>query len=228
MLATVSLLAIVPLVQASTTTSSAGSTSGYVTYAVQTTYNGTSTAATVRETVSPSTSSESIVTLAVQGTEGNFTYSHEVNSSLALLPYLPSISSTSYTYSGKGYTVTASISQDGTSTASFGGKSYTLTDYRYSATITSTNGTSSITGTIAAFPSDLVYSVTAQSQQGSATATLTATSLSPSAAAAAPAAQAASAGLGLTVAAGALVVSLGVKSRNKAKAEGPKPDHWVD
>ena len=89
-------------------------------------------AASVNESVSQSpTAGDSIVMLAVQGTESNFTYSHVVNSSLTLFPYLPAISNENYTYSGKSYTVAASISQQGTSQVSFQGKSYTLTDYAF-------------------------------------------------------------------------------------------------
>jgi len=226
LLAALSLLAFVPISQASTGT---GASSGYVTYSIQATYNGTSRAATVTENVAPSsTAGESIVQLSLQGTESNFTYSHTVNDSLTLFPYLPAISSDSYSYSGKNYTVTATISQHGTSQATFQGKSYTLTDYTFSLLVTSSNGSQTVTGTISAFPSDLVYSVSAQGQQGRATATLTATSLALSDSSATPAIQATSAGLGLSLAVGAVAISLGVKYRHKAPSEGPKPDHWVD
>ena len=60
----------------------------------------------------------------------------------------------------------------------FQGKAYTLTDYAFSADVASANGSRTITGTVSAFPSDLVYSVTAQSNGTSVAATLTATSLS--------------------------------------------------
>lgn len=229
-LAAICLLALVPLVQASTTASSSSASSGYAAYNVQASYNGTTRAASVNESVTPSsTAGESIVALAVQGTQTNFTYSHVVNSSLTLFPYLPAISNQNLTYSYKGYTVTAKVSQQGTSQATFQGKAYTMTNYAFSAEITSSNGSKTITGTISAFPSDLVYSATAQSNGSSVSATLTATSLPLTTAAAAPALQAASAGVGLSLAAGAVALSLGIRTKRKHAAAGPSnPDHWVD
>ena len=227
-LAAVCLLALVPLVQASTTTSPS-STSGYVVYNVQASYNGTTRAVSVNESVTPSsTAGGSIVMLAVEGTQTNFTYSRVVNSSLTLLPYLPGISDQNFTYSDKGYTLAATISQQGTSQATFQGKDYTMTDYAFSAEVTSSNGSHTTTGTISAFPSDLVYSVTAQSNGSSVSATLTATSLALTTAAAAPALQSASAGIGLSLAVGAVAVSLGVKMKRKQGPAATHPDHWVD
>ena len=133
-LAAICLLALVPLVQASTTTNSSSASSGYVVYNVQASYNGTTRAASVNESVTPSsTTGESIIGLAVVGTQTNFTYSRVVNSSLTIFPFLPGISSQNFTYSDKGYTVTAKISQQGTSQATFQGKAYTLTNYAFSA-----------------------------------------------------------------------------------------------
>lgn len=230
LLATLSLLALVPLAQASTSSGATSPSSGYVAYNVQVTVNGTTRAASVNESVTPSSNpNQSIVTLAVEGTQSNFTYSHVVNSSLTLLPYLPAISNQSYSYSNSSYTVSAKISQQGTSQVTFQGKAYTLTEYAFSANVGSANGSRTITGTVAAFPSDLVYSVTAQANSTSVQATLTATSLSLSGAAAAPALQAASAGVGLSLAAGAVALSLGVRMKRKQAQAGPSnPDHWVD
>lgn len=230
MIAAISLLALVPIAQAASTTGASSQSSGYVTYSVQATQNGTSRTASVTETVSPSsTAGESIILLAVQGTASNFTYSHVVNASLTLFPYLPAISNENYTYAGKSYTVAAKISQQGTSQATFQGKAYTLTDYAFSATITSANGTQAISGSVSAFPSDLVYSVSAQSTNGSVSATLTSTSLDLSAAAGAPALQAATVGIGASLAAGAVALSLGVRMKRKQASAGTsKPDHWVD
>jgi len=229
-LAAICLLALVPLVQASTTTNSSSDSSGYAVYSIQASYNGTARTASVNESVTPSsTAGESIILLAVEGTQTNFTYSRVVNSSLTLFPYLPGISNQNFTYSGKGYTVAADISQQGTSQVTFQGTAYTMTSYAFSAEITSTNRSSTITGTISAFPSDLVYSATAQSKGSSVSATLTATSLALTGAAAAPALQAASAGVGLSLAAGAVALSLGIRMKRKHAPAGPStPDHWVD
>jgi hypothetical protein len=230
LLAAISLLAVVPLVQASATTSSSSASSGYATYSVQVTDNGTSRSASVNESVTSSSSpGESIVQLAIDGTQSNFTYSRLVNSSLTLLPYLPAISDQNYTYTGSSYSVVAKISQQGTSQGTFQGKAYTLTDYAFSADISSVNGSQTITGTVSAFPSDLVYSVTAQTTNASVTSTLTATSLALTTGAAALPLQAASAGVGLSLAAGAVALSLGVRwKRKQGAARSSKPDHWVD
>jgi len=229
-LVAISLLAVVPIVQATSTTSSSSPSSGYAAYSVQVTENGTSRAASVNESVIPSaTAGESIIQLTVEGTVSNFTYSHLVNSSLTLFPYLPAISNQNFTYSGKSYTVAAKISQQGTSQVTFQGKAYTMTDYAFSADISSTNGSQTITGSVSAFPSDLVYSVSAQTTSASVAVTLTSTSLTLSTTAAAPALQAASAGIGISLAAGAVALSLGVRMKRKQSPAGPKnPDHWVD
>ncbi len=229
LLASISLLAVVPLAQAATTTSSAPS-SGYVAYSIHAVQNGTARDVSVNESVTPSTTAgKSILLLAVKAASTNFTYSHTVNSSSTLFPYLPGISNESYSYSGKSYTVTAKITQQGSSQVTFQGKAYTVTNYAFSATIVSKNGTQTITGTVSAFPSDLVYSVSAQTSKASLSATLTATSLSLNTPAAAPALQAASAGLGISLAVGAVALSLGVRMKRKQGSAGPsKPDHWVD
>ena len=184
----------------------------------------------MNESVTPSSSAgESVIFLTVQGTQSNFTYSHVVNSSLTLFPYLPAISNQSYSYSDSSYTASGTISQQGTSQVTFQGSSYTLTDYSFSANVGSANGSHTITGTVSAFPSDLVYSATAQSNGTSVAATLTATSLALSGTTAAPALQAVSAGAGLSLAAGAVALSLGVRMKRKQAAAGPSnPDHWVD
>jgi len=223
-LAAISLLALVPIAQATSTTSStssSGQSTGYVAYSIQ---------ASVNESVTPTSSPDkSVVQVTIDGTLSNLTYSRVVNSSLTLLPYLPSISNENYTYSGKSYSATVKISQQGTSQVSFQGKSYTLSDYSFSAVITSTNGTQTITGSVSAFPSDLVYSVSAQTSNASVSATLTSTSLALSTATSGPAIQAASAGIGITLAAGAVALSLGVRMKRKQGSAGPStPDHWVD
>ncbi len=230
-LAGLSLLAVVPLAQAATTASSSSPSSGYASYTIQLDHNGTTRSVSVNESVTPSSSpGRSILLLTVEAASSNFTYSHVVNSSSStLFPYLPAISNQSYAYSGKNYSVAASISQRGTSQVSFQGKAYTVTDYAFSANITSAKGSQTFSGTVSVFPSDLVYSVAAQAGATSFSAALTSTSLPLSGAAAAPAVQAASAGLGISLAAAAVALSLGVRMRRKHGAAGPsKPDHWVD
>jgi hypothetical protein len=230
-LAAISLLALVPLAQAASTASSSSSpSSGYAAYGIQVTQNGTSRTASVNESVTTSsTPGRSILTLAVEGASSNFTYSRFMNSSLTLFPYLPAITGQNYTYSSKSYTITATISQQGTSTVTLQGKPYTVTNFAFSANVASANGSRTISGTVSTFPSDLVYSVSAHANSTSVAATLTSTSLTLSSAAAAPALQAASAGIGLSLAAGAVALSLGIRMKRKQGPGVPSnPDHWVD
>jgi len=230
LLAALSLLALVPVAQAATTSGASGPSSGYVSYSVQAAINGTTHSASFNESVTPSSApGKSILFFAVKGSETNFTYSHVVNASSALFPYLPAISNENYTYSANSTSVVAKISEQGTSQITFQGSAYTLTNYAFSATMTSSKGNTTVAGTVSIFPSDLVYSVSAQSPDGSATATLTSTSLALAAATAAPAIQAASAGLGISIAVGAVALSLGVRmKRKRGPAGGSNPDHWVD
>jgi hypothetical protein len=229
-LAGISLLAVVPLVQAATSASSSSPSSGFASYGVQVTQNGTTRSISVNESVTTGSSpGKSILLLTVEAASSNFTYSHVVNSSSTLFPYLPAISNQNYTYSGKSYSVAAKISQQGTSQVTFQGKTYPVTNYAFSANVVSANGSKTISGTVSAFPSDLVYSVSAQTNNASVAATLTSTSLALTDAAAAPALQAASAGIGISLAVGAVALSLGVRMKRKQGAAGSSnPDHWVD
>jgi hypothetical protein len=111
----------------------------------------------------------------------------------------------------------------------FQGKSYTLTKYVFSADIASAKGSKTLSGTVSAFPSDLVYSFAAKFNNTQVAGTLTSTSLGLSTTSAAPAIQAASAGLGLSLAGAAVALSLGVRARRKRQSDAEsKPDHWVD
>ncbi len=231
LLAALFLLALLPLAQAATTSGSSSPSLGFVAYSVLVTQNGTTRSISVNESVTPSSNpGKSILLLSIKAASSNFTYSHLVNSSSTLFPYLPPISNESYSHTGKSYNVTAKISQQGTSQVTFQGKAYTLTNYAFSAKIDSAKGSRTVTGTVSAFPSDLVYSVTAKADNNArVVATLTSTSLSLNAVATAPALQAASAGLGISLAVGAVALSLGVRMKRKHGSAGPsKPDHWVD
>jgi hypothetical protein len=230
MLVGISLLAVVPLAQAATASSSSSPSSGYASYGIQVTQHGTTRSVSVNESVAPSSSpGKSILLLTVEAASSNLTYSRVVNSSSTLFPYLPAISGQNFTYSGKSYSVAARISQQGTSQVTFQGRAYSVTNYAFSADVVSANGSTSITGSVSAFPSDLVYSVSAQTPNASVAATLTSTSLALSAGAAAPALQAASAGIGISLAVGAVALSLGVRMKRKQAATGSSnPDHWVD
>jgi len=229
LLAVLPFLALLPVAQAASSSTSSPS-SGYAAYSIHVTANGTSRVIAVNETVAPTSSpGKSILSVAVEATSTNFTYSHIINSSSALFPYLPAIANETYSHSGKNYSVAASISKQGTSQVTFQGKAYTLTDYAFSAKVDSAKGSRTVSGSVSAFPSDLVYSASAQFNKTSAVATLTSTSLPLGVVAAAPALQAASAGLGLSLAVGAVALSLGIRMKRKHGASGSsKPDHWVD
>jgi hypothetical protein len=223
-------IALLPVAQAASTSSSASPSSGFAAYSVHVTENGTSRTIAVNESVTPSSNpGKSILLVTVEAASTNFTYSHTINSSSTLFPYLPAIANESYSHSGKTYNITASISKQGTSQVTFQGKGYTLTNYAFSAKIDSAKGSRTITGSVSAFPSDLVYSASAQVNKTSVVATLTSTSLPLSVVAAAPALQAASAGLGISLAVGAVALSLGIRMKRKHGTSGSsKPDHWVD
>jgi hypothetical protein len=230
LLAVLSLLTVLPVVQAANTSSSSSPTSGYAAYSVHVTQNGTARTIAVNESVTPSSNAgKSILLVTVEAASSNFTYSHIINSSSALFPYLPAIANESYSNVGKSYNVTASISKQGTSQVTFQGKGYTLTNYAFSAKIDSAKGSRTISGSVSAFPSDLVYSASSRVNKTSVVATLTSTSLPLGVVAAAPALQAASAGLGISLAVGAVALSLGIRMKRKHGPSGSsKPDHWVD
>ena len=218
-------LALAPAVQASAATSS-----GYVAYSVQVSSAGHSQSFSVNENVSASShQGESVLSLVMKSASTNFTYSHLANSSLSLFPYLPAVANDSFTYSNDSYSVTARIVQTGTSQVTFQGGTHTLNDFAISASFTSPQSSGSAAGKLAAFQSDLVYSVSLSSNGTLVTATLTSTSLPLEAGSANPSIQAASAGVGVSVAAAAVVLSLGVRARRKNGSEATqKPDHWVD
>lgn len=218
-------LVLAPIAQAS-----AAASSGYVAYSVQASSNGKQRSFSLNESVSMSShQGESILTLALTSASTNVTYSHFINSSLIVFPYIPAITNRSFTYSNDSYTITASITQTGTSQVTFQGKAYTLGDYAFTATFTNAQASRSTKGTLSAFQSGLVYSVTFGSNATSVTATLISTSLPLQAESTAPTLQMASAGVGISVAAGAVALSLGVRARRKKESgTARKPDHWVD
>jgi hypothetical protein len=224
------LVALLPVAQAASTSSVASPVSGYVSYSVHVTANGTSKIIAVNESITPNSGAgKSILFVSVEAASTNFTYSHIINSSSAMFPYLPAIANESYSHSSKSYNVTASISKQGTSQVTFQGKAYTVTNYAISAKIDSAKGSKTVTGSVSAFPSDLIYSASVQADKASVVATLTSTSLPLTVVAAAPALQAASAGLGISLAVGAVALSLGIRMKRKHGPSGSsKPDHWVD
>jgi hypothetical protein len=224
-LGVVLVLGLAPVVQ----TGSAAS-SGYVVYSIHASSNGSQQSFSVNETVSPSSSQgESILSLAVESASTNFTYSHLINSSLTVFPYMPVVTNQSFTYRNDSYSISARITQNGSSQVTFQGKVYLLSDYAFYANFTGGESSRNANGDLSVLPSGLVYSVSLLSGGTTVTAMLVSTSLPLQASSAAPNLQAASVGVGASVAAAAVALSVGVRARRKKRPEAaPKPDHWVD
>jgi hypothetical protein len=236
----------------------AGATQGTSTYSVQFSAQGVSNSYKVTETVTPTSNLASdTLYLAVASGSSNFTYSRSVNSSLALQPFLPSITNQSFTYAANGTSVTLQITQNGTVPITFNGGSYKLTSYKFSAEFSAqvpamdnlstfqlpamynlstiggatTGGAmvATISGAISAFPSGLVYSLRG-SVNGTSTfaVTLLSTNLPLNADTVSAGTQVASAGIGAGAVITALALALGVRSKQNKKLAQSKPEHWVD
>jgi membrane-bound inhibitor of C-type lysozyme len=137
----------------------------FVSYNVSGSGNGHSFSATVNETVSQSSmSGMSDFTIQIGSAMSNFSYSKIMNSSQIILPYFPTIANQSLTYQFHNYTITASITQSGTGSANYDGKTYTLSNYTFVVTASGQSQMSgqsqvmSATGSASVFPSGLVYS----------------------------------------------------------------------
>lgn len=219
------LLGLTPVVEADEAASY-----GYVTYTVSASSDGHQQSFSVNESISKSPSQgESILSLVVESASSNFTYSHLLNSSLAVFPYLPATTNLSFAYKNDSYYLAVRITEEENSEVTFQGKGYTLGDYRFDANLTEGGSSKSVDGNLSLFPSDLVYSVMLLSGDTIATATLTSTSLQLQANSSLSSAQVVSAGVGVSAGAAAVALSLGVGVRRKKKSEeAQKPEHWVD
>jgi len=146
-------MAIVPVFAATTAPQ-------YASYSVSGSYGGHSFHAIVNESVaSSSTAGKSDVTLSVASAMGNLSYSKIINASQVILPYFPTVANQSFTYEFHNYSITATINQAGSSSASFSGKSQTVSNYTFSVNV-SGNRSMSATGSASVFPSGLVYAAT--------------------------------------------------------------------
>jgi hypothetical protein len=225
-------LAVLFLIIVSTAGTALASPSGFAAYSVQVNSRGSSRNLTVNESISP-TSNAGFDRLILKVASGswNFNYSRSVNSSLDLFPFVPAISNQSFSYSSGSSRVSADVTQNGTLSVSFQGKTYQLTSLSFRASFSTSNHTGSLAGVLYAFPSGLVYSLrTSFNATTSFSATLQSTSLPLNAAASSSsAAQIASAGLGAGAVLSVVGLSLGVRSRRrKGQPAGAKPDYWVD
>ena len=134
--------------------------SQYAAYSISGNFGNHSISALVNETVAPSSSTGmSDLTLKVASSMENFSYSKIMNSSKVILPYFPTVANQSFSYQIHNYSISASIAQTGTGSATFNGKTYTLTDYTFSVSGAKLGGSPmSATGGASVFPSGLVYS----------------------------------------------------------------------
>jgi len=144
----------------------ATSTSGYVQYGItvsgQGAFNMPKTF-TVNETAQPASQSGFVaLTLSLSSNVLNFTYSKNVNSSSLpeTFPYLSGLTSQSFSYQVSGFSISASITNTGSTNVTFNGESYQGTNYQVS--LSATNSTSdksvSASGNIISMPSGLVDS----------------------------------------------------------------------
>jgi len=167
--------------------------------------------------------------LQLTGTTQNITYSRLVNSSDALLPFMPTVPSKSFEYGNKTFSVHVNLTQAAPESVSFQGNSYTMNVYDISLSGSYGNRSFSAVGTIESFPSSLVYSVELSSGfllQASIVLEGTDLPLSQPSTASTTAAYA---GAGLTAVGLTAVAAVVIRRReNHSKSQEQKPLHWVD
>ena len=205
--------------------------SGYVVYNVRATSGGTLKSYSINESVSPSqTKGESILSIVLRSASTNFTYAHIVNSSLDVFPYLPAVANLTYTYSNDSYVITAHLTKEGSSSITFQGATYALTDYSFNASVSKAQTVPrDLNGNFAVLPSGLIYSATVVTNDTSAMVMLVSTSLPLAASSGDVTTEAASATVGASAVVGAFALSLGIRSRGKTgRKGGQRQDYWVD
>jgi len=97
--------------------------------------------------------------LQLTGNTQNLTYSRLVNSSKALLPFMPTVPSQSFEYGNETFSVHANLTQWASQSVNFKGSSYTMTVYDISLSGSYGNMSFAAVGTIECFPSSLIYSI---------------------------------------------------------------------
>jgi hypothetical protein len=141
-------------------------TSGYVQYSITVSGQGSSNmpkTIIVNETAQPgSQSGFTALTIALSSNAMNFTCSKDVNSSslIETFPYLSGLTSQSFSYQVSGFSISASITNTGSSNVIFNGNNYQGTNYKVSLSATNSTGGNSISanGSISSMPSGLVDS----------------------------------------------------------------------
>jgi len=207
------------------------SPTGYAVYSVSLTLHGSAESLTVNESLSP-TSSSGIDTLVLQllWQGASLNYSRSVNSSLNPFPFVPSVANQSLAFGNGTSRVSVHLLENGTTPVTFQGGRYTLSSLSFSAQFFTGKSRGTLSGTLTAFPSGLVYSLRADvNGTSSLDATLRSTSLPLTSGGSSSALQMASVGLGAGAAISVLAVSLGIRSRrHRAETARNKPDYWVD
>lgn len=220
-----SLVAFASLTQATSTY--------YVSYGIN--YKGPSASESyvINESATPTSNLNfSVLTLAIAGQAWNLTYSESVNSSRVFYPYVPAITNRSLSYSGHGFSVTVTLTDLGSTSILFGGKSYSGVLYSFTGKSSFNRTAFAVDGNLTAFPSGLLYSLDT-SLNG--TAELSATLLSTNLALADSGTQnafvlvAVAGGVG---AAAVAVIGLGLpfvrRGRARGRAQQARRDYWVD
>lgn len=214
------------------------SSTEFVAYNITVTSSSTTFSAVINETLSSSdTVGLSDLTLQFVSSMNNLTYSKLVNSSLALLPYLPDTGNNSFSYHFNNYSISASITKIGSSIVTISGSSYTTTDYSFQLSASKLGENPiSVSGQLSTLPSGLVYSAAMNTNGYYVQAQLSTTNLSLSTSSSASSTSAAvliAGGFGTLVAslgAFALYKKENVSDRNEPKHEEEerKPLYHVD
>lgn len=161
-----------------------GPSQGYVIYKIS--INGQQTPTetfNVNENVQPGGQNGFVIlTVNVESSSRNFTYSNVMNSSSVpeIFPYLVGINNQSFSYGTAGSLDIIHVQNRGSVPVMFNGSTYEGTTYQVTVSITYTPRTLQISGngTIITLPSGLIYSVTLQNINGySVSAQLMRTSL---------------------------------------------------
>jgi hypothetical protein len=223
-------LLLIPAVSASAQSGS-GSQTRYAAYSVQS--SDLNLNFIVNETIQPtSQQGYSLLAVNISGSGNHLYFSKVVNSTFALLPYLPLNNNETFSYGNGNYSLSLSFYKSGTENVQFMGSSWTLTEYAISVSVDSIKGNGELSGTIATFPSQLIYSF---SGTFNGTQTLSATLISTSASLADPASPpnytAVLIATGLVAAAIAAGTFLYFRYRGhgaKATTGAANPLYWVD
>jgi len=157
--AVIPVLALLALLLGAVGTASAA-TPGYAVYDIQLSSMGVSHSITVNASVAATSNvGYDKLMLGIVSGSSDFNYSRSINSSVAVSPFLPSVSNQTLHYASNGTSVSLNIVKNGSVPVQFHGGSYPLTSYALSASIV-TNGTArAINGSLRTFPSGLIYSV---------------------------------------------------------------------